>query len=863
MRAIEVVLITAHKEGNYLKNSWREILDCISELEVLKSAAQNKRSSGIDVFKTAEQPQRRNQRQAEAKSAEQIKDFNARASEQVDNALVDKVFTTSASLNSDAIIEFVDALRKVSLHELESASSPRVFSLQKIIEITYYNMKRIRLVWSRIWAILSPYFTDVGCHSNLQVSLHAIDSLRQLSMKFLEKDELANFQFQSQFFQPFAYIMQNNSQPVAKELIVQCFLRMVQARAQNIKSGWKTVFSVLQHAARDSHESLVATTFEFVQSILTGHFPQLHFALPECCNCLVSFGRNTFTSSSLKSIDFIVLCVNQLIATVRKAQAEESKTSKDEEARAQDTEEKEGEEEEITLLDVDSSLSCANILASRDDQVEHAHVLKVLFISLLGLVQMAKDARPEVRTRALKALLQILRTNGSSLSATVWSLIFREVLFPMFGFGATKAPEPAEQKDKRPAALPTSSIPRTAPGPVQRMSPCLAARNQTWLKTTCAAALPETVGLFVQFYSRVNSLLPYLLQLLNSAIRQGIEVLCQTGVKSWARLIFSSGQHFSSDQWEMVVTQLKESLQTTLPQELESEESVWALMQKPAPPQAQSASVKVESKTNKPPPPPRRRQSTPTKRAPPTTAPPAVPQADPIDSVSISCNTQLSLIDAAFHTLFLYAPFSNSGLPGTPAVKHFGVKNSGQLLFSHIFMVLDTLIQCAEFSGKFNANVELRKKLKMAGFALPSHTPNVILPNLYYHQGHCLEVAMCILFGMYSAEDNEGVGPEIAELRHKCLALSRTTLEAYLNKAKAADRQTGEGLSSLDPAVIVIIQGLANFSPAQFSRHLSDFCPLLTALIAFGSLQIRQALAPLIERIIADFQKHPPEKSSE
>ena len=32
-----------------------------------------------------------------------------------------------------------------------------MFSLQKIVEISYYNMGRIRLQWSRIWEVLGTY----------------------------------------------------------------------------------------------------------------------------------------------------------------------------------------------------------------------------------------------------------------------------------------------------------------------------------------------------------------------------------------------------------------------------------------------------------------------------------------------------------------------------------------------------------------------------------------------------------------------------------------------------------------------------------------------------------------------------------
>ena len=85
-----------------------------------------------------------------------------------------------------------------------------MYSLQKIVEISYYNMGRIRLQWSRIWQVLGEHFNRVGCHPNEEIAFFAIDSLRQLSMKFLEKGELPNFRFQKDFLRPFETIMKKN-----------------------------------------------------------------------------------------------------------------------------------------------------------------------------------------------------------------------------------------------------------------------------------------------------------------------------------------------------------------------------------------------------------------------------------------------------------------------------------------------------------------------------------------------------------------------------------------------------------------------------------------------------------------------------
>ncbi len=41
-----------------------------------------------------------------------------------------------------------------------------MFSLVKLVEISYYNMERIRLEWSRIWQVLGNHFNVVGCHDS-------------------------------------------------------------------------------------------------------------------------------------------------------------------------------------------------------------------------------------------------------------------------------------------------------------------------------------------------------------------------------------------------------------------------------------------------------------------------------------------------------------------------------------------------------------------------------------------------------------------------------------------------------------------------------------------------------------------------
>ena len=191
-------------------------------------------------------------------------------------------------------MSFVRALCAVSLEELESRS-PRVYSLAKIVECAHFNMDRIRLVWSRIWSVLSDFFVTVGLLKNLPVAMYVVDSLRQLSMKFLARDELANYSFQNDFFRPYVVIMRNSVEVPIRELIIRCMAQMVAARVGNVKSGWKSLFMVFTTAANDSQRSIVVLAFETIERIMRQHFNHIvetdSSAFTDCVNWCVSLSE--------------------------------------------------------------------------------------------------------------------------------------------------------------------------------------------------------------------------------------------------------------------------------------------------------------------------------------------------------------------------------------------------------------------------------------------------------------------------------------------------------------------------------------------------------------------------------------------
>ncbi|KAG8447080.1 hypothetical protein GDO86_014507 [Hymenochirus boettgeri] len=327
---IKTLITVAHTDGNYLGSSWHEILKCISQLELAQligtgvktryisgtgrdregsiksytSGGEEFMSLGLGTFVGVG---------VDKKQMASIQESVGETSSQSVVVAVDRIFTGSTRLDGNAIVDFVRWLCAVSMDELASVHHPRMFSLQKIVEISYYNMNRIRLQWSRIWEVIGDHFNKVGCNPNEDLAIFAVDSLRQLSMKFLEKDELANFRFQKDFLRPFEYIMKKNRSPTIRDMVIRCIAQMVNTQAGNIRSGWKNIFAVFYQAASDHNGNIVELSFQTVGHIVTNvfeqHFPAAIDSFQDAVKCLSEFACNAaFPDTCMEAIRLIRYC---------------------------------------------------------------------------------------------------------------------------------------------------------------------------------------------------------------------------------------------------------------------------------------------------------------------------------------------------------------------------------------------------------------------------------------------------------------------------------------------------------------------------------------------------------------------------
>ncbi|XP_019152223.1 PREDICTED: brefeldin A-inhibited guanine nucleotide-exchange protein 2-like isoform X2 [Ipomoea nil] len=441
------------------------------------------------------------------------------------------IFVRSPKLNSEAIVDFVKALCKVSMDELRPTSNPRIFSLMKMVEIAHYNMDRIRLVWSKIWNVLSDFFVTIGCSENLSIAIFAMDSLRQLSMKFLELGELTNYNFQNEFMKPFVIVMHKSSAIEIRELIIRCVSQMVLSRVNYVKSGWKSMFMVFTTAAYDGHKSTVLLAFEIMEKIVRDCFPYItetERAFTVCVNCLVAFTNSRPDRDiNLNAFALLRFCADKLA----KGDLDSSK-NKDEETSGS-----------ISKLQKGNGKTNENgELANKED---HYYLW---FPLLAGLSELSLDPSPEIRKNALEVLFDSLRNYGHHFSLPLWERIFESVLFPILNYVQLTINPSGE-----------NSLEQGLDGDEGKQD------QDVWLYDMCTLTFEVIVDLLVKFYNTVNPLMWKVLTILVSFIKHPHQGLSGIGITSFVRLTSSAGNLFSEDKWFEVVSFIKEAARATLP----------------------------------------------------------------------------------------------------------------------------------------------------------------------------------------------------------------------------------------------------------------------------------------------------------
>uniref|UniRef100_A0A6Q2Z908 SEC7 domain-containing protein n=1 Tax=Esox lucius TaxID=8010 RepID=A0A6Q2Z908_ESOLU len=787
INTIKTLITVAHTDGNYLGNSWHEILKCISQLELAQLIGTGVKARYISGTVPARGGLLASLREQASDSSEYlglvggnvdrkqiacIQESIGETSSQSVVVAVDRIFTGSTRLDGNAIVDFVRWLCAVSMDELGSPTHPRMFSLQKIVEISYYNMGRIRLQWSRIWEVIGDHFNKVGCNSNEDVAIFAVDSLRQLSMKFLEKGELANFRFQKDFLRPFEHIMKKNRSPTIRDMVVRCIAQMVNSQAGNIRSGWKNIFSVFHLAASDQDESIVELAFQTTGYIVTNvfekHFPATIDSFQDAVKCLSEFACNaSFPDTSMESIRLIRHCAKYVS---ERPQAFKDYTSDD-------------------------------MNVAPEDRVWVRGWFPILF----ELSCVINRCKLDVRTRGLTVMFEIMKTYGHTYKKHWWQDLFR-IIFRIFD--NMKLPEQQTEKAE-------------------------------WMTTTCNHALYAICDVFTQYFESLSDiLLDDILSQLYWCVQQDNEQLARSGTNCLENVVILNGEKFSPETWDKTCNCMLDIFKTTIPHALLTWKPAGA--EGEAIPQYDPSNLVVTHSSSGVSLHPSHIVLLSHSACPASVAVFAEVQEQRLFSaLRIKCVVQLELIQTIDNIVFFPATSRKEDLVLRCMVLN---RNKAQdqgmyryLTSEQLFKLLDCLLESHHFAKAFNSNNEQRTILWKAGFKGKSK------PNLLKQETNSLACGLRILFRMYTDNSRKAAWEEA---QRRLLNVCGEALAYFLTLTSESHREAWTNL------LLLFLTKVVKISDDRFKAHASRYYPLLCDIMQFDLIpELRVALRKFLLRI--------------
>ncbi|KAI8865756.1 hypothetical protein GQ42DRAFT_111613, partial [Ramicandelaber brevisporus] len=736
VEAIKTLLDVAANDGDGLRDSWLDVMQCVSQLErlqlisatALTSSASNIASgANPNLASSAGNP---NPNATTMSASSKLGMVNAAELARLDinsqqiTLAVDKLFTSSEKLSGSAIVDFVRSLAIVSWSEISLSANitspndipPRLYCLQKIVEVAYYNMNRIRVEWSNIWAILGEHFNQVGCQPSEQICFFALDSLRQLSMRFLEKEELLNFKFQKDFLRPFHFILENNDHVAVKDMVLRCIQQIVLGRGNQIRSGWRTILATLSAGAREvQHESIVAMSFDVLRDVARDHLSHIISvgAFPELVSCLTEF------------------CTPALRQRIElQKQLEQDRTSSGVSAENEST----ANERVVSVDDVE-----APTISPNEDPL-YRHWFPV-FHAMYDIIMQCDDL--EVRTKALDYMFEFLKRHGKHFSFEFWGLLLNDIVFPIF-------------RDLRPPHSLTetaSSSAETATLGVEDIA--------FWFSTTLVKALRHLIDLFTIFYSTLSPYLDGILNLFVVCILQESETLAKIGTACFQEFVERNHSAFDIKAWRRVCLTFQLLFRSSVPHvlfEIGAEQSSSSLASNGSngsnhqvPSDAQSVNLAPYQQAQ-----PQHHPRSTFNDAQSVRSVDSLFVSDAYSRLALKCVLQLLLIqtvDELFHrNSHVYASLDSNNL----------------------FFLLDCLEQSHRFAVRFNADHALRRRLYESGFM--SRPPSLLSIEL-----RSMHAGLSILMRMYSDCHVEDRATCVVEIEDRLVPMCAEVLSKFAN----------------------------------------------------------------------------------
>lgn len=531
---IRVMLELAQNFGNHMGSAWKYILTIISSLAQvhlygLEPLARKHLEDDDESGRVS--------KNGEYVLVEKAREKQELIESIIDLRSLDRIFARTANLDSKMILEFVKALCDVSLTELKASldddnnatpddgeepaeedKRPRHYLMQKVVEVADYNMYcRSRLEWTQIWQIMSEYYISLGCFPMGQVALSAIDSLKQLSVKFLDKEDLRAYNFQKSFIRPFEYVISRTPSADTREMILHVVHNIVQTRSKNLSSGWKIVFSVCTFCAENEAYPLTDIAWSMAKELFDQYFTCMVPELNDLTTTYCSFIGVEKEEISQEAREYVTKCADAIIAG-----------------------------KIVSVDETDKKFT---------DRDEHTKVWWPIFMGLSRYVY--NDNRYSVRNDCCNRIFDIFKNEQVVFSEKLWELIFDGFIFSIFD-GPMKSG--------------VESINHLLDVPTEEDTPIKLGTEEenkkVYLQTSAALVMYSIIRLYVLRRDQITFMLDKVFGLMLNAMNQPILSLGRIGVFCLKQIMLEGASLYDEGMWNVMLEQLEKAFVNSMPDDL-------------------------------------------------------------------------------------------------------------------------------------------------------------------------------------------------------------------------------------------------------------------------------------------------------
>ena len=528
--------------------------------------------------------------------------------EAIPETLIDAIYEKSTTLSVPSIKEFVFQLCRVSRMEISGYgghagsnantvdltavhyrqqhtlltnrkddaqghyNQPDIFCLQKLVEVAHYNMdSRPRLVFADIWSTISAHLTSTALHSNFAVATYAVDSFRQLSIQFLQREELEVYEFQRKFLKPLEAVMARCEHTSVKELLLKCVDQIIalfgaedgnddadgKAKAEehsggSLRSGWRPILKVIGLAGCDADDNVADTGFKML--------------IAQIDRCL---SKTDSPSPVVLRAERFVDLVDALLIFVSGPREDKATEAIDRLVALSDF-----------LADEKTALPVVRQGKLSKDHDSQSQELEMWWPILLGISRSVGDPRRTIRTKSLITLLSIINQHffpsrgGKAIDAPdnvgsespqhgdlqTLQLVFRGVLTPMLEHAETRG----NSTDQVPIPLPEDFERFITKGATKEDSTQNNREKTTWLETTFDHLMDGCVSLCLKSMEvyQTDCLIEEVLGMFNSCLISDSGNLAVRGLLRLHKFVYEDlDKHaITDDFWATVCHMLRRCL---------------------------------------------------------------------------------------------------------------------------------------------------------------------------------------------------------------------------------------------------------------------------------------------------------------